>query len=346
MNWLKKHKVLIAILIVILLLILLPVWFLWSKLDLIQYEDEIDKSVYETVSIEEEEAPLISDSDAAGLKPMEVMPVLPDIDIPKQDDILNILLIGTDERSWDFHYNARSDAMILVSINKTDKTVKLISLERAMGVPVLSGEYEGQWDWLTHIFRYGGADLLLETVRTCFCIEVDRYVRINFRTMMNAVDAIGGVDISLTEREVYYFNELYRNGLLASPVAVGENHLDGELALHYARVREIDSDWNRVERQRKVIIAAAETLKDADLAQLNALADQILPIVQTNFTKAEIVEWMFYAPNMMRSSFEQMTIPVADSYGLKIGMGNRSYFAVDFEENTRILHEFIYGEEE
>ena len=346
MNWLKKHKTLIIVLIVVLILILLPVWFLWSKLDLIQYEEEIDKSVYETVTIEEEEGPLISDTDSEGLSSSEAMPVIPEIDIPKEDDILNILLIGTDERSWDFHYNARSDAMILVSINKTDKTVKLISLERAMGVPVLSGEHEGQWDWLTHIFRYGGADLLLETVRTCFCIDVDRYVRINFRTMMNAVDAIGGVNVSLTEREVAYFNELYSHGFLDAPVVVGENHLDGEMALNYARLREIDSDWHRVERQRKVIIAAAETLKDADLARLNALADQILPIVQTNFTKGEIVELMFYAPNLMRSTFDQMTIPVADSYGLKVGMGNRSYFAVDFEENTRILHEFIYGKEE
>lgn len=346
MNWLKKHKVLIIVLIVVLILMLLPVWFLWSKLDLIQYEEEIDKSVYETVTVEEEEGPLISDTDSKGLSSSEAMPVIPEIDIPQEDDILNILLIGTDERSWDFHYNARSDAMILVSINKTDKTVKLISLERAMGVPVLSGEHEGQWDWLTHIFRYGGADLLLETVRTCFCIDVDRYVRINFRTMMNAVDAIGGVNVSLTEREVAYFNELYSHGFLDAPVVVGENHLDGEMALNYARLREIDSDWHRVERQRKVIIAAAETLKDADLARLNALADQILPIVQTNFTKGEIVELMFYAPNLMRSTFDQMTIPVADSYGLKVGMGNRSYFAVDFEENTRILHEFIYGEEE
>lgn len=346
MKWMKKHKIITGFLILILLLILFVFWFLWSKLDLIQYDNEIDKSVYESVAVDDIVEELVTSSDIEGLKQVQSAPVIPEAEILKEDDILNILLIGTDERTWEFSHSARSDAMILVSINKTDKTVKLVSLERGMGAPVLAGEYEGQWDWLTHIFRYGGSDLLLETVQTCFRIEIDHYVRINFRTVITAVDAIGGIDIEMSESEAWYFNCLYEAGVIDTSMQVGMNHLDGENALAFARLREIDSDWQRVGRQRRVIIAAVNALKNASIGELNALADQMLPLVQTNFTKAEIVELMIYAPNFLRSTFDQMTIPAQGTYGAALGMGGRYYFAADFEENSRILREFLYGKVE
>lgn len=345
--WFARHKIITAIILILLLLILTVVGYVWSKLNLIQYDTgtppatapRTDGSQQEqTLPVETE--PDVQIVDISGLEMSETEPVIPEAEIEESDEIINILLIGTDERTRDFNVNARSDSMILVSINKDKKTVKLVSLERGMGVPILEGENAGEWDLLTHIFRYGGADLLTKTVEHCFKVEVDHYVRVNFTTVTNAVDAIGGIEMELTGAEAGALNVAHQSGLSA-----GKNHLNGTLALGFARLRSIDSDWQRVERQRKVITAVVAKLKDSSLADLNRLLDQVLPLVQTNMTKLEIAELMLYSPNFFASTFDQMTIPKQGTYGGMTGLNGAGLFAVDFEVNNQILWDFLYGEE-
>lgn len=352
-EWIRSHKVLSGILFVlfIVLAILLACFaYLWSKLSLIQYHDGIPSSQVSAESeadISTEEVSLIPAEDTEQLEDAAEEPVIPDSPIWKDSDVLNVLLIGTDDRGDTFSDNARSDSMILVSINKATKQVKLISLERAIGVPVLEGQYQGQYDWLTHIFRYGGADLLLKTIRTCFLVDVDRYVRINFSTAIHAFDALGGVDLTLTQEEADFLNDpdsLHMwLGYEPRSVTAGLNHLDGISTLTYARIRAIDSDWKRVERQRKVIIAVIDKLKASGFAGLDALAEQVLPHVQTNFTQLELTGLLLYAPSFLNVSVEQMTLPQSGTYGVMRCMGGRSLYAVDFEENAKILQNFLYG---
>lgn len=351
----RKHpilKVLLIILLILLLLICAVVGYIWTKLDLIQFADEIDNSVYYTEPVEgDPSATEEADEDIvdiSGLEMVETEPVIPDSEVMQEDNILNILLIGTDERTKDFSTNARSDSMILVSIDKDIHTVKLVSLERGIAAPVLEGQYAGQYDWLTHIFRYGGADLLCKTVEHCFKIDVDHYVRLNLNSVKNVIDVIGGIDIELTASEAGYLGMFYQqNSTTGSqqPIKTGMNHLDGGNALHYARLRAIDSDWQRVERQRKVILAVVDKLQGSTLTDLNNLADEVLPMIQTNLTKLEIAELVLYAPNFLKSTFDQMTIPKAGTYGGMTVMGGRGSFAIDFEVNNKILHEFLYGTE-
>ena len=343
MKWFRKHKIFTALLLILLLLVGTVVGFVWSKLRLIDYDDgkQDSQTMVETVPQESlGEAGEASEQlvDVSGLEQVETPPAIPNRKIEKRDDVVNILLLGTDERSTQLSVAARSDSMILVSINKTDKTVKLVSLERGMGVPVLEGEYEGQYDWLTHMFRYGGADLVCKTVEHCFRVEVDHYVRVNFTTVQTVVDAIGGVSVYLTEAEAAYLR------LLDPNLVEGVNALNGEVALAYARLREIDSDWQRVGRQRAVILAAVEALKGASLKQLNDLLDRTLPLIQTNMTMLEITDLMLYAPNFLQSTFDQTTIPREGTFGGMTGMGGRGLFAVDFEVNSQILYDFLYND--
>lgn len=250
-----------------------------------------------------------------------------------EPDVTNILVIGTDERSDSFSANARSDCMMLVSVNKTAGTVKLVSFERGMGVPVLEGKHKGQWDWLTHIFRYGGAELLMKTLNHCFDLDIQRYVRVNFRTVTNAIDAIGGVELALSDAEARYFD-------LGSK---GTYRLNGEQTLSFARLRQIDDDWQRIGRQRRVVIAAAAGLKQVGFGELKALAADVLPMIQTNLSPMEISRLVLIAPKIMGADFSQLTIPRQGTYRLKTGMGGRTYFAADFEENGKLLQEFLYG---
>lgn len=349
----KWKKLLLAVLLVIVALIGGVFAFLWAKLDLIQYDNEVDYSAYaETVPQQEsgeESSETVPETepeetiDLSGLEMVETAPVIPDSEIFEDSDVLNILVIGTDERTKDFSASARSDCMILVSIDRSRNTVKLVSLERGIAAPILEGTYAGQYDWLTHIFRYGGAELLRKTVEYCFKVDVDHYVRFNFTSVESVIDAIGGVDIELTAREAMGLNgQISTNAKAKHWMTEGVNHMDGYDTRQYARLRYIDSDWKRVERQRKVILAVVEAVKNSSLIELNELANTVLPMVQTNLTKLEIAELVLYAPNFLKSSFDQMTIPKQGTYG---GMGciqGRGGFAVDYEINNDLLHRFLY----
>jgi LCP family protein required for cell wall assembly len=214
------------------------------------------------------------------------MPTLPSQDKVERpdytEDVVNILLIGTDERSADFTHKARGDSCMLLSINTSGDSpvITLASFERGMGMPILSGKYAGQWDWFTHLFRYGGAEMMMESIEACFDIELDYYVRVNFNTFRQGIDAIGGVDIELTQKEVDHFKKTFKVDMQK-----GMNHLDGKNALRYARIRVIDSDWKRIERQRKVIAAAINKVKGKSFSELDALLDTCTKLVRTNVTE-------------------------------------------------------------
>lgn len=338
----KTIKLILIPLAIILLLLLSAGVFYWTKLDKLQFSDgkiesggSFDESDKEVMKEQSRMADAIS-----GLDKKE--PISADGDINENDGYINILLIGTDERTQYFSDNARGDSCMILTLGRKDGSVKLASLERGMGVPILEGQFEGEYDWLTHTFRYGGADLMMREVRECFNVDVERYIRVNFTTFIQGIDSVGGVDITLTSAEAAYINE--RIGKDAS-FAAGENHLDGAAALEYARCRKIDSDWQRVERQRNVIQAAVNSTKDLNVIELNELLNSVFPLVQTNLSKTEITELLFLAPKYRGAAIQQITIPVKGSYGGMTGLGGRNLFSVDFDTNARVLREFMYGEE-
>lgn len=114
--------------------------------------------------------------------------------------------------------------------------------------------------------------------------------------------------------------------------------------MEYARCRKIDSDWQRVKRQRNVIQAAINSTKWLSIAEFNDLLNHVFPLVQTNLTKLEITELLLLSPKCRDASIEQITIPIKDSYGGMTGLGGRSLFSVDFDTNARALRQFMYGE--
>ncbi|MBR2422630.1 MAG: LCP family protein [Oscillospiraceae bacterium] len=343
MNWVRKHKILtviLALLMVLMAFLGIAAGYVYSKLSLINFDDGSANNYMDELEPPEEAKDFLASIEASGpgvdisgLEEMPTDPVIPDVEIQENDDILNILLLGTDSYDGSLTKYARSDSMILVSINKTEKTVKLVSLERGMGVYMEYGEMAGQYDLLTHAFRWGGAQLVCDCVENHLRVEVDHYVRVTFSTVEKVVDAIGGIDMELTKAEA--------NAL--EGMQPGMNHMNGQQALAFARLRKIDSDWQRVERQRKVILAAVAALKNASLSELDEVLNVALPMVQTDMTKLEIADLMLYAPNFLKSEFDQMTIPKQGTYGYKDGIKG---FAVDYEVNSQILRDFLYGPEE
>ena len=105
----------------------------------------------------------------------------------------------------------------------------------------------------------------MKTIEDCFNVQVDHYVRVNFNSFVQIVDAVGGVDLDITEMEAKALNwEVPSNSMLiVNHVDPGPNHFDGYTALQYARLRKIDNDWKRVERQRTVIKAVLDQVQNA-----------------------------------------------------------------------------------
>ncbi|MBQ2062673.1 MAG: LCP family protein [Oscillospiraceae bacterium] len=304
----------------------------------VQHVEEMDDDPQVQAQVEEIEAVFEEEEIEVVETPPPVDP-RPELEIIHDDNVINILLIGTDERTEGFSAFARGDSCMILSLNKSTGRAKLVSLERGMGVPILDGQYKGYYDWLTHTFCYGGADLMMREVRECFRVEVDRYIRVNFGTFRAGINSIGGIDVNLTQAEADYLMEKDPG----TEVTEGLNHLYGFTALQYARCRGIDSDWMRIRRQRTVIQAAINKTKGLSIGELDNMLNKVLPLVRTNLSKGEIVELMTLAPKFQGVTLEQMTIPASGTYGGMRGMGGRSLYAVDFYTNAVKLREFLYG---
>lgn len=351
-------RVVLVILLVLLLLIGAVFAFVWSKLGKITYNDG---SAHETITEMQPTDPTDS-SGAAGTDPsdptetepmetfdttglnMQEAPSYSEGELFKDKNVMNILLIGTDEFSAGFSQTSRGDVNILVSINKAEKTVKLVSFSRGIAIKMLDGPYKGQYEWLTNAHRWAGHKAVLEALSDAFKIDISRFVRVNFNSVTKIVDAIGGIDMELTAKEANFINKQHVASTPTQKKLVeGWNHLDGGTATYYARLRGIDDDWYRVVRQRKAILAVVDKLKGSSFSTLNDLCDLALGMIDTNLTTPEIAELILYSPTFLESEFDQMTIPIPNSYGGMTVMSGAAGWALNYEKNNAALHEFLFG---
>lgn len=266
----------------------------------------------------------------------------------KEEGVTNILLIGNDSRAGG--EDGRSDAMILVSISNRTKTIYLTSLLRDIYVEIPG--HEG--NRLNAAYSFGGPELLLKTIKQNLDIEVNRYVQVNFQAFANLIDAVGGVDLELTNEEVQlvnaYLNEY--NMLENRPMdtdylpsdASGLLHLNGPQALAYSRNRYIGSDFGRTERQRKILEAVFHQLPSSVLTNLDDMIDGILPNLTTNISKNECYALSLDAPKLLTYELVQASIPIAGSYQ-NVTIRKMSVLQVDFEKNKEFIRTRIYGEE-
>ena len=371
----KILRVVLVILLILVILIGAVVAFVWSKLGLITYDDGSLKETYSAVDTAPvDTAPVDETTDATGMidvsEPVDAtedpaadataatedqgvsMDGLTMVDAPEYSDgelfkdssVMNILLVGTDEHTEGFVTNARGDVNILVSIDKDEKTVKLVSFSRGIAMKMLDGPYKGQYEWLTNCHRWAGTEAVLQAIEESFKIECDRYVRVNFNSVAEIVDAIGGIEMELTKTEVNFMKNM-NSWRIQDNLVEGVNLLDGQTACYYARLRGVDDDWNRMQRQRRCILAVIDKLKGSDFSTLNDLCDMVLPLIQTNLTKLEIAELILYSPKFLVSEFDQMTIPLENSYGGMTVMSGSGGWALNYEKNNAALHEFLYGAE-
>lgn len=260
-------------------------------------------------------------------------------------NVCNILLIGSDTRSKDDR--GRSDAMIVVSINKKTKKIVGTSILRDIYIQIPGKENNNR---INTAYAYGGAKLLMDTIKQNFKIDIDRYVSINFFAFMDVIDAIDGVKINVKKEEIKVMNDYIRglNTLLGNNLEQdiikeeGEYILNGKQALGYARNRYVGTDFERTARQRRVLEQVFNNVKGLNIIELNELLNIILPQVTTNLTEGEIFSLILGLPSYKNYNIEQWSIPVKDSYQF-LRIRGMDVIGLDFEKNIQEVRTRIYG---
>lgn len=258
------------------------------------------------------------------------------IDIVQSDGVENILLIGADRRSM--RENGRSDSVILVSLNHDTGKIHLTSFMRAMYVCIPRSD-GNVWGMLNAAYSWGGPNLLIDTIELNFRVRIDRYVIVDFTAFETAVDMVGGVELTLTEREASVIQTQTRK-----PISSGKQLLNGHQALIYAQTRNIDNDFKRTGRQRTVITALLNMVPNMDVNTLISMANEILPLVNTNLSNTEIMQYIMECIPMI-SNISQRMLPVenedGESYSGIIYVNGREMYRVNFAHNIKALHDFI-----
>ena len=255
----------------------------------------------------------------------------------------NILLLGGDAR--DMEKYDRSDAMIILSVNRDEGRVKMTSIMRDTWVSFPGLNTTGKINAAT---VYGGAELAVATVNRCFGADIEDYIIINMEDMVTIIDLLGGIDIEITEAERRQINS-YAKGYTGAPYtgatsidASGPVHLNGLLAMSYCRIRYIDSDFKRVMRQQRVLLAMADRAQNMEIGELAEAGSDIIRAVQTSLDDAALEELAMALMVMDAGEVEQFRIPADGTF--EAGMSGSVWRIVpDFEQNRALLREFIYG---
>lgn len=264
-------------------------------------------------------------------------------------------LIGLDGRDGELKTGARSDTMIIASINNDTKKVKLVSVYRDTYLRIgEDSEGNGQYDKANAAYAKGGPEQFLSMLNTNLDLNVTDFVSVDFQAVAEAVELLGGIDVELKEEEVVHLNNYCVEtskvtGMDYRPLEekAGVHHLNGVQTVSYARIRYTSgNDFRRAARQREVIYKIVEKAKNSDIATLSKILDKVFPKVYTSFTKAEILQM---GMSMMSYDIEDQTgFPFDHLYGgrVKDAMGGLDVvLPVTLESNVIKLHEFLYPED-
>ncbi|MBK1813931.1 LCP family protein [Clostridium sp. YIM B02505] len=268
-----------------------------------------------------------------------------------QNDYINILLMGVDARAVD--QDARSDSMMIATIDKKHNKIKLSSLMRDMIVDMTGhGPMEGlNQDRLTHTYAYGKGELTLKTINENFKMNIKNFVEVDFFGLEKIIDQVGGVEINVTSEEVPYLNSYVKevaNIEKVKPTLVtkpGLQLLNGKQAVGYARIRYVGkSDFQRTERQRTVLTKMVEKLSKMNLLELNTAIGEMLPNVTTTMDRSDIISLSKDVLLKKINKVDQLRIPI-DGHNSTIYVRNTYFLGWDKKENIEALHKFIYEED-
>lgn len=311
-SWIKKHKVASAVIAVFLICFLIIAWVIGSLVWGIYHN---------SIGI---------------VDPDDVDPTSDQVQIAredqKDDDVINVLLVGSDSRDPNAEMG-RSDTMMLVSFNKAEEKATVISFLRDSLVEI---DGYGQ-SKLGHTFAYGGVGLTINTINEQFDLDIQDYIIINFENLVGIIDELGGIQVTLTEEEAEYYRE---NGM--PDIQAGDVTLTGSQALAHARNRSLDNDFGRTRRQRSVLYGIYNKVRqNRDPQAIMSLITYCMDEVSTNMSVTELYDIAMDVLSIEHLRTQQAVVPQDGTYefGTYDGM---SVIEFDLEANKEYIQELLY----
>lgn len=340
-KWKRWQKVLLVVGIVCAVL-LIGIFAAYMVLkSRINYETEEDNKI--KTELENVSSDVATDSNAGQIEDTE--------------HIKNFLLIGVENIGYSENADqGNTDCMIVLSINEEQKTVKMISFMRDLYVtmPKLNKATK-----LNNVYNNGGGKLLTETIEKNFGITIDGRAVVKFSDFEEIIDLLGGVTIELTAQEASYLNSTnYISNPSNRRMVEGKNHMNGNQALGYSRVRKVptksgkNGNEGRNERQRKVLMAIYNKYKEKSLVKLTALVYDILPLIyKTNISTSDAIDVVKAVKDMDIKKIKSINVPKNGTFhsqhavtGISTSVMNDFTIIDDWDANCEWIKEFITGE--
>ena len=249
-----------------------------------------------------------------------------------QDEVINVLLVGVDTTDPDAE-EGRSDTMMLVSFNKTQNKSTVVSFLRDSLVEI-DGHGKSK---LGHAYAYGGVGLTINTINNTYDLDIQNYITISFDNLVNVIDEMGGVNVSVTEEEANYYRRI---GVMN--VSEGEVTLNGTQALAHARNRTLGSDFERSRRQRSVMYGVyKKIMEERNPADVMELIRFCMTQVKTNLSVTEIYDLAMEVLTTENLMMQQAALPQEEMYKAEVYEG-MDVLKIDTEANKKYLKELLY----
>lgn len=276
-------------------------------------------------------------------------------------DVMNILLIGEDLRDTATEDAGNTDVMMVISVNKKDKTITETSIMRDCYVYFPDYGYSNR---INAAYWHGGIELTQKTIEDYLGLKIDRYVLVNFKVFIDIVDTLGGLDLTVTDEEANGYPGADPNGDntrgMQNPLDEqnkylgnkkgtdyikkgGDLHLNGNQALAYARLRHVgNSDYERTARQRKVIKEMIKKSKKLSIIEMDKLANKIFPQIKTDVTEGEMATLLIEMLDYRNYKVQEFRVPMDDTYTNEV-INGMDVLNVDFYTNSEMLKKKVYG---
>lgn len=255
-----------------------------------------------------------------------------------------VAVFGVDSRNGNLGKDALSDVNMLVSLNKETGDIRICSIYRDTFMQI---DRSGKHHKFNEAYFKGGPEQALWMIRYNLDIQPDDYITFNWKAVVDAVNIMGGVDIEITPAEFKYINSFITETVKSTGIGSvqlthpGMNHLDGVQAVAYARLRLMDTDYNRTERQRKVVSLLMDKIRAADTAKRIELVTSVLPETKTSMGLDDVLA---YAKDIKKYHIAETSGFPFERDAIWIEKKD-CVVPITLESNVISLHQFLFQEE-
>ena len=271
---------------------------------------------------------------------------LADETLEKMEGYWTVAVFGVDSRGSNTGKGANADVNMVFNINRDTGEIRIVSVFRDS---YLNIDDKGSYNKLNQAYFVGGASQAVKALNKNLDLDIQDYVTFNWKAVADAINILGGIDMEISKAEFSYINSFITETQKATGIpttqlkSAGMNHLDGVQAVAYGRLRLMDTDFARTERQRKVIQAAFEKAKKADFSVLNNIIVTVAPQVSTNIDTMDLVR--------MAQDISKYHIGETGGFPFARGdanMGKKGACVIPttLESNVVELHKFLFDDED